>query len=108
VIDGAGTGHYLPGQAARIEADPDNQTLGFAVVERFSHWEYDSGSACMRDRGARAQVIIAGDTDATITAVYVTDFSTRAVLILSTAAVVGAYAYREEIRTILEAYRKRV
>jgi hypothetical protein len=108
VIGGAGTGHYLPGQGARIEADPDSQTLGFAVVERFSHWEYDSGSVYMRDRGARAQDIIAGDTDATMTAVYVTDFTTLAVLILSTAAAVGAYAYREEIRTILEAYRRRV
>lgn len=107
VINGIGSGYYLPGQSVRVEANPDNQILGFAVVEKFSHWEYDSDSIYVRDWTAGVQDVIAGDVDATITAVYIADFTTLAVLVLSTAAAVGVYAYREEIRTILEAYRKR-
>jgi hypothetical protein len=107
VINGIGTGYYLPGQSARVEANPDSQILGFAVVEKFSHWEYDTDSIYVRDRTARVQDIVASEVNATITAVYVADFTTLAVLVLSTAAAIGAYAYREEIRTILEAYRKR-
>jgi endonuclease/exonuclease/phosphatase (EEP) superfamily protein YafD len=78
------------------------------VVERFSHWEYGPDSVYVRDRTTRLQDVVVGDADAMITAVYLTDFTTLAVLVLSTATAVGVYAYREEIRTILEAYRKRV
>lgn len=107
VVNGAGSGYYTPGQSVHVEANPDSPILGFAVVEKFSHWEYDSESVYMRDRTARVQEVIAGEVDASMTAVYVTDFATLAVLVLSTAAAVGVYAYREEIRTIMEAYRKR-
>ena len=109
VVNGVGSGYYLPGQSVRVEANPDSQILGFAVVDRFAHWEYDLDSVYIRDRTARVQdaiIMIAGDTDATITAVYITDFTILAVLVLTTAAAVGFYAYREEIRTIVEAYRK--
>jgi hypothetical protein len=108
VINGVGSGYYLPGQSVTVEANPDSQILGFAVVERFSHWEYDPDSVYVRDRITRLQDVVVGDADAMMTAVYLTDFTTLAVLVLSTAAAVGVYAYREEIRTILEAYRKRV
>lgn len=107
VINGAGSGYYAPGQNVSVEADPDRQILGFAMAEKFSHWEYDSDSVYVRDRTAKVQDVIIGEFDATMTAVYVTDFTTLAVLVLSTAAAVGVYAYREEIRTILEVYRKR-
>src|SRR5690606_21329963 len=107
VVNGVGSGYYTPGQSVHVEADQDRQILGFAVAEKFSHWEYDSDSVYVRDRTARVIEVIIGEADSMMTAVYVTDFTTLAVLILSTAAAVGVYAYREEIRTILEAYRKR-
>jgi hypothetical protein len=107
VINGIGSGYYVTGQSVRVEADLDSQILGFAVVEKFSHWQYDTDSVYVRDRTARVHDVVLGDADATITAVYVTDFGTLAILVLATAAAVAVYAYREEIRTILEAYRKR-
>lgn len=107
VVNGLGSGYYTPGQSVHVEADRDRQILGFAVAEKFAHWEYDSDSVYVRDRTARELEVIIGDADSMMTAVYVTDFTALAVLILSTAAAVGVYAYREEIRTILEAYRKR-
>lgn len=107
VVNGVGSGYYTPGQSVHVEAGQDRQILGFAVAEKFSHWEYDSDSVYVRDRTARVLEVIIGEADSTMTAVYVTDFTALAVLILSTAAAVGVYAYREEIRTILEAYRKR-
>lgn len=114
VVNGFGSGYYAADQSVHIEADPDRQVLGFAVVEKFSHWEYDPDVIYMSDRSDRVQdaaIISAAGEDiiggiTTITAVYDTDFTTLAILILSPAIAVGAYAYREEIRTILGAYRK--
>ncbi|HEX7032895.1 MAG TPA: hypothetical protein VF172_07840, partial [Nitrososphaera sp.] len=54
VTGGSGAGYYSPGQQAEIEAGPDRQVLGFAVVEKFSHWEYDSKYVYMPDARARS------------------------------------------------------
>ncbi|HEX7031362.1 MAG TPA: hypothetical protein VF172_00020, partial [Nitrososphaera sp.] len=114
VTGGSGGGYYSPGQKAAIEAGPDRQVLGFAVVEKFSHWEYDSRYVYMPDARARSgQATIvaapegAGGDIVESRAVYVTDYSVLAVMVISTVAAIGAYAYRSEIRTILDTYRKR-
>lgn len=114
VINGLGTGYYYKDQNAQIVANPDKQILGFAIVEKFSHWEYNSSnsnnknrSIFMKDRNNRVQnIALAGNGDATVTAIYATDYSTLLILILSTAAAIVCYAYREEIKTIMGAYRK--
>jgi hypothetical protein len=107
VVGGLGSGDYFRGQNVHIEADPYKQVLGFAVVNKFSHWEYDNdaNSLYVRDANSRSQNIVVND-DATLTAVYATDFTLLAVLVLSTAGAVASYAFREEIKTIVGAYRK--
>src|SRR5690606_38964222 len=96
-----------------IEAGPDRQVLGFAVVEKFSHWEYDSNYVYMQNVHSRsgAITIVAtpglGGGIVEARAVYVTDYSVLAVMVITTVAAIGAYAYRSEIRTILDAYRRR-
>ncbi len=113
VTGGSGGGYYSPGQQAVIEAEPDRQVLGFAVVEKFSHWEYDNRYLYMPDARARsgqATIIAtpgAGGDIVEASAMYVTDYSILAVMVISTMAAIGAYAYRSEIRTILDTYRKR-
>lgn len=107
VVGGLGSGDYFRGQNVHVEADPDKQILGFAIVNKFSHWEYDNdaNTLYLRDANSRSQNIIVND-DATLAAVYVTDFTLLAVLVLSTAGAVASYAFREEIKTIVGAYRK--
>jgi hypothetical protein len=105
VFGGLGSGDYFRGQNVHVEAEPDKQVLGFAVVNKFSHWEYDANSLYVRDATSRSQNIVVNN-DGTLTAVYATDFTLLAVLVLFTAGAVASYALRAEIKTILGAYRK--
>ncbi|MEP0825157.1 MAG: hypothetical protein HRF40_06700 [Nitrososphaera sp.] len=83
------------------------------MVEKFSHWEYDSNYVYMQDANSRsgpATIIAApgsGGDIVEVRAVYVTDYSVLAVMVIVSVAAIGAYAYRSEIRTILDTYRKR-
>jgi hypothetical protein len=122
VEGGSGSGYYSAGQQVPIAAGPDRQVLGFAVVDRFSHWEYDRNSVYLSDQRARStQAIIIATTAATTTAttgdmataavmiraVYSADYTVLAVMVVSTAIAIGAYAYRSEIRTMIDTYRRK-
>ncbi len=115
VRGGSGSGYYSAGQQVPLEAGPERQVLGFAVVEKFSHWEYDRNYIYMHDTTARAQHAILTAVPGSgqqvqvveVRAVYVTDYSLLAVLVISTVAAVGAYAYRSELRTIIDTCRRK-